>query len=77
MINGIPDDHDYLVKIPISYPVDFNNMGDRYNTYYQIKYWVDEITEWQETYTIKVIKGHIFIWFKIPEHATMCALRWL
>lgn len=73
---GIHYEHDYRVSIP----VDISCMTDSdclIDTYTKIREWVEELTEWQGTFSIRVGFGNIDIWFKYPEHATICALKWL
>ncbi len=60
-----------------------NNIWDidsRLNEVNQIRYWLDELTEWQpEYYSIRIHSsgGIMDVWFKKEEHAIMCSLRWL
>jgi len=75
-INGIDDDHDYRVMIPVNVDVLLFDMESVIDKFKQIKEWADEITEWKGDYSMRAGVGHIDIWFKYPEHATMCILKW-
>jgi hypothetical protein len=51
----------------------------KYTKVQEILEWTDELTEWQpDTYQHQIdsLFTQLRIWFKNPEHATMCELRW-
>lgn len=77
-INGIDEEHNYRVMFPFDVNILLSDDGDSLTEKFrQIKEWADEITEWQGDYSMRAGVGHIDIWFKFPEHAALCALRWL
>jgi len=76
MINGVSDDHNFKVHIPIVY-MGRLNLTERIRQWNDIKDWIDELVEYiPESYSVQHETGHIYIWFKTSEHAIMCKLRW-
>ena len=69
---------EYKVHVPLR-TRDVWNVKDRTNEVQSIRDWLDELTEWQEAYYAMQFYSSgskLNVWFKLEEHATMCALRW-
>jgi len=76
MINGISDDHNFKVHIPIVYR-GLLNLTQRIRQWNDIREWIDELVEWvPESYSVQHDARYIDIWFKESKHAMMCQLRW-
>jgi len=78
----IHEDLNYLVRIPLVPVSDRSSTEGLYQKYTRVKEileWTDELTEWQPDayqHQIDSLFTQLRIWFKDPEHATMCELRW-
>jgi hypothetical protein len=76
MINGISDDHNFKVHLPILY-MGLLNLTERISQWNEIKDWIDELVEYiPESYSVQHEARYMNIWFKTSEHAMMCQLRW-
>lgn len=78
-MSRIAENHNHRVKIHLK-TADVWNIEDRIAEVHTIRYWVDELTEWQEDmYSVNIHNsaGIMDIWFKEENHAVLCALRWL
>ena len=76
VINGVSDDHNFKVHIPIVYMGSFN-LTERITQWNEIKDWIDELVEWSsEAYSVQHEVGYMNVWFKESNHAMMCTLKW-
>lgn len=59
---------------------DIFNIEARVNEVQEIKEWLDELVEWDDTkykMTIHSSGARCTVWFDNHEHAIMCKLRWV
>lgn len=72
MINGIEDNHNFRVQVPLPGHIILQQAH-----WVTIQDWIDELVEWApDSYSAQYQPGQLNIWFKDSEHAALCTLRW-
>ncbi len=69
-------DHSAVIKLQTTNIWDIES---RVSEIHKIRRWLDELTLWQDDmYRMEPIKpkNSIRVWFKDPQHAVFCKLRW-
>jgi hypothetical protein len=76
MINGIADEHNFKVRIPMP-PTSVLRLYIRLEYCESVIDWIDQLVEWDhDAYSVQIAVPYIDVWFKKAEHATMCAIKW-